>query len=115
MEYTEIQPEETHKTGTERYAGFRNLIAHTFNDQSRQDITAAFETARTALDGMLRYDGTPLFDHSVRTAEIVISEIGLGRNSTISTLLHDVARLGLIDADTIEKRFGTIPVSILEG
>lgn len=115
MEYTEIQPEETQKTGTERYAGFRNLIAHTFNDQSRQDITAAFETARTALDGMLRYDGTPLFDHSVRTAEIVISEIGLGRNSTISTLLHDVARLGLIDADTIEKRFGTIPVSILEG
>ena len=115
MEYTETATITTAVQGTERYAGFLDLLGRTFNEQSRQAVMEAFEMARTALDGMVRYDGTPLFDHSVRTAEIVISEIGLGRNSTISTLLHDVARLGLADADEIEKRFGSIPVSILEG
>ena len=115
MEYTETATITTAVQGTERYAGFLDLLGRPFNEQSRQAVMEAFEMARTALDGMVRYDGTPLFDHSVRTAEIVISEIGLGRNSTISTLLHDVARLGLADADEIEKRFGSIPVSILEG
>ena len=115
MEYTETATITTAVQGTERYAGFLDLLGRTFNEQSRQAVMEAFEMARTALDGMVRYDGTPLFDHSVHTAEIVISEIGLGRNSTISTLLHDVARLGLADADEIEKRFGSIPVSILEG
>ena len=115
MEYTETATITTAVQGTERYAGFLDLLGRTFNEQSRQAVMEAFEMARTALDGMVRYDGTPLFDHSVRTAEIVISEIGLGRNSTISPLLHDVARLGLADADEIEKRFGSIPVSILEG
>ena len=115
MEQTLTRSASAESTGTERYADFIGLIGRTFNEQSRPAVMEAFETARTALDGMVRYDGTPLFDHSVRTAEIVISEIGLGRNSTISTLLHDAARLGLLNAEEIERRFGAIPVSILEG
>ena len=102
-------------TDNEKYRSFFSLIESSFNEDSRAAICRAFERAHTALEGMTRYDGSPLFDHSVRTAEIVISEIGLGRNSTISTLLHDVARLGLIDEEEIIRDYGTIPVSILEG
>lgn len=115
METTDIQPCTMPGCDKETYAGFVELIDNNFNEQSKQAIMEAFEIGCKALDGMTRYDGSPLFEHSIRTAEIVISEIGLGRNSTISTLLHDVARLGLIDADEIERRFGAIPVSILEG
>ena len=70
MEYTETATITTAVQGTERYAGFLDLLGRTFNEQSRQAVMEAFEMARTALDGMVRYDGTPLFDHSVRTDAI---------------------------------------------
>lgn len=101
--------------GRERYGAFFTLVENNFSSQSLNDVREAFDMAYAALEGMKRYDGSPLVDHSVRAAAIVISEIGLGRNSTISTLLHDAVRLGLIGTADIEKRFGTIPVSILEG
>ena len=46
---------------------------------------------------------------------IVIREVGLGRNSTISTLLHDVVRLQLVDVYKIGNRFGEQCVGILQG
>ena len=64
---------------------------------------------------MTRHDGTPLVTHSINTAMIVIREVGLGRNSTISTLLHDVVRLQLVDVYKIGNRFGEQCVGILQG
>ncbi|MFR2861075.1 MAG: RelA/SpoT family protein, partial [Alistipes ihumii] len=51
----------------------------------------------------------------INTAMIVIREVGLGRNSTISTLLHDVVRLQLVDVYKIGNRFGEQCVGILQG
>lgn len=99
----------------EKYAGFFRLIDKSFSPESVVMINDAFVVASTALDGLTRYDGSPLFDHSVKTAEIVVSEIGLGRNSTIATLLHDAARMGLINHEAIETHYGQAPVTILEG
>lgn len=99
----------------ERYAGFFHIINNSFSPESIIMINDAFAVAATALDGMTRYDGSPLLDHSVNTAGIVVSEIGLGRNSTIATLLHDAARMGLIDPEAIEKHYGKAPLTILEG
>ena len=115
MDNTETPLINDNASGRDRYAGFMELLNQNFNDQSRAAIMEAFDIAYRSLDGMKRYDGSPIFDHSIRTAGIVISDIGLGRNSTISTLLHDVARLGLINAEQIEEKFGEIPVSILNG
>ena len=49
--------------------------------------------ADVKLSGLCRYDATPLLDHAVAVAMVVISEVGLGRNSTGSAILHDVVRL----------------------
>jgi GTP pyrophosphokinase len=43
----------------------------------------------------VRYDSTPLLDHSVGVARIVIEEVGLGRNSTIAAIVHDVVRIAI--------------------
>lgn len=115
MESWEEQIPGDGRGGRERYGAFFTLVENNFSSQSLNDVREAFDMAYAALEGMKRYDGSPLVDHSVRAAAIVISEIGLGRNSTISTLLHDAVRLGLLGTADIEKRFGTIPVSILEG
>ena len=68
-----------------------------------------------------RYDGTPLLHHSVKAAQIVVGEIGLGRNSTHSPLLHDVVRLAMKELDReqsdelmkqIEQKFGSQVVGV---
>lgn len=46
---------------------------------------------------------------------IVIQEVGLGRNSTVSTLLHDVVRLQLMDVHKLGNHFGKQCVGILQG
>ena len=78
-------------------------------------VHEALRLAVDRLKGMTRHDGTPLVTHSINTAMIVIREVGLGRNSTISTLLHDVVRLQLVDVYKIGNRFGEQCVGILQG
>ena len=56
-------------------------------------VDEALVYADGKLTGLCRYDGTPLLDHAVAVAMVVISEVGLGRNSTVSAILHDVVRL----------------------
>ncbi len=102
-------------SGKERYAGFFDLIEKLFSPQSIELISAAFSQTAHALQGLTRYDGSPLLDHSVRTAEIVVSEIGLGRNSTIATILHDAVRMGLVEMDMVGKTYGDAVENILKG
>ena len=71
--------------------------------------------ASEALDGQTRYDGSPLVDHSISTARIVAEEVGLGRNSVVAALLHDAARLGLLNLAEVNKTFGEAVVGIILG
>ncbi|MBP3356713.1 MAG: bifunctional (p)ppGpp synthetase/guanosine-3',5'-bis(diphosphate) 3'-pyrophosphohydrolase [Rikenellaceae bacterium] len=99
----------------ERYPGLFDFVETNFSPVSLDLISRALVLADEKLAGMTRYDGSPLLDHSVRTAEIVLREVGLGRNSTVSTLLHDVVRLSLVSAEEIGDRFGEQTVGILRG
>ena len=49
--------------------------------------------ADEALEGITRYDGSPMLDHGVAVAHIVVERIGLGRNSTIAAIIHDIVRI----------------------
>lgn len=53
--------------------------------------------------------------HGLNTALIVCREIGLGRNSVIASLLHDVARIGLITEKQILQDYGKAVADILKG
>lgn len=94
---------------------FLKLSEEYFSEASHHLVKAALRVAIEKLDGMTRYDGTPLVMHSVDTATIVIREIGLGRNSVISTLLHDVVRLGLANLNSIGRHYGEQCIGILKG
>ncbi|MEG1760155.1 MAG: RelA/SpoT family protein [Alistipes sp.] len=107
-----------------RYAGFRTLVRGNFSEHSQELINKALDYVDEKLTGLLRYDGTPLLDHAVAVAEIVSSEIGLGRNSIIAALLHDVIRLShkqqtaeefLAQANEIRALFGEEAVGITVG
>lgn len=76
-----------------RYEKLRSLVRSNFSQETQRLVDEALDFADTRLAGLTRYDGSPLLDHAVAVAEIVISEVGLGRNSTVSAILHDVVRL----------------------
>ncbi len=100
---------------TKRYSHFTELCASLFSEHSRTLIDQALGMAVEALKGMTRYDGRPLVEHSVSTAAIVAGEIGLGRNSVIAALLHDAARMELVELADINRLFGEAPVGIILG
>ena len=97
------------------YRPFLETARSIFYDEVYALVHEALRLAVDRLKGMARHDGTPLVAHSINTAMIVIREVGLGRNSTISTLLHDVVRLQLMDVYKIGNRFGEQCVGILQG
>ena len=97
------------------YQPFLETARSIFDDEVYALVHEALRLAVDRLKGMARHDGTPLVAHSINTAMIVIREVGLGRNSTISTLLHDVVRLQLMDVYKIGNRFGEQCVGILQG
>ena len=107
----------------ERYGKLKELVRTNFSTVTQDLVDKALVYADRALAGYRRYDGKPLLDHSVRVAEIVISEIGLGRNSTVATLLHDVVRLAAKSdpehfeavMNDIKSQFGDYVANITRG
>ena len=107
-----------------RYETFRTLVRTTFSVETAQSVDEALAWAGERLADAQRYDGRPLLDHAVAVASIVISEVGLGRNSTVASILHDVVRLAhknlpaeefLALTDEIRGRFGKEVVGITVG
>ena len=62
-------------------------------------VDDALRFAAHELSDKLRYDGTPMLDHDVAVARIVAEDIGLGRNSTIAAIVHDVVRIAVQSHD----------------
>ena len=81
----------------ERYSDFRSLVAKTFSANSAEMVDSALCFAAEALEGFgaRRYDNNPMLDHGVAVARIVAEEIGLGRNSTVAAIIHDVVRIAI--------------------
>ncbi|MEG1622623.1 MAG: HD domain-containing protein [Alistipes sp.] len=97
------------------YDTLSTLVHANFEAPIQQTINEALIYADQQLAGLQRYDGKPLLDHAVAVTCIVISEIGLGSNSTLATILHDVVRLAhkqlsagnfLLQMAEIRTRFG---------
>ncbi len=100
---------------TNKYSDFLATCSSMFSAHSTELIERALGMAVDALNGLERYDGRPLVEHSVATARIVACEIGLGRNSVVAALLHDAARMERIPLAEINTLFGEAPVGIILG
>ncbi len=77
----------------ERYEIFRSYVRENFSQTTQELTDRAIEYAAERLAGEVRYDGSPLLDHAVQVALIAVKEIGLGRNSAVASIIHDVVRL----------------------
>ena len=77
----------------ERYEVFREYVRENFSQTTQELTDKAIEYAAERLADEVRYDGSPLLDHAVQVALIAVQEIGLGRNSAVAAIIHDVVRI----------------------
>ena len=108
----------------ERYEKLRNAVAKQFSTTTQGLVDKALQFAEERMGGLTRYDGKPMLDHAVEVAHIVATEIGLGRNSTVASILHDVVRIEAKSGNseefesllkTLHNEFGAEVVGIVVG
>ncbi len=92
----------------ERYSRLRTKIAEMFSPTTQAMVDKALTFADSHLSGLCRYDGTPMLDHAVNVVYIVATEVGLGRNSTVASIIHDVIRIAAKsdDEQALEQLLG---------
>ena len=108
----------------ERYNKLRETVAKQFSVTTQELVDKALQFATERMEGLTRYDGAPMLDHAAEVANIVATEVGLGRNSTLASILHDVVRVEAQKDDdealeallnTIRKEFGDEVIGIVMG
>ena len=77
----------------EQYGTLRDFVRSNFSETTQALVDKALAYAGERLAGHTRYDGTPMLAHGAAVALIAVSEIGLGRNSAVASILHDVVRI----------------------
>lgn len=97
---------------------YRRLIEvwHTRKDTiDRWMVRKAFRIAADAHTDMRRKTGEPFIYHPISVATIAAGEIGLGRTSIISALLHDTVEDTEITVDDVKGMFGDEVARIIDG
>ena len=77
----------------EQYDNLREFIRNNFSETTQALVDQALVFADRHMDGRTRYDGRPMLEHGAAVALIAVAEIGLGRNSAVASILHDVVRI----------------------
>ncbi len=97
---------------------YRNLIEVWTTRKTTKDlwdVRRAFRMAADAHKDMRRKSGEPFILHPLSVATIAAEEIGLGRTSIISALLHDTVEDTEVTLEDVEKMFGEKVSRIIDG
>ena len=114
MAYTATIQDEK-KQLTYRYKDMLHNTYQTLTKQNKVLIRKAFDFAVEAHKDQRRKTGEPYVYHPIAVAKIVANEIGLGTNSIVSALLHDVVEDTDYTFDDIEQLFGGTIAKIVNG
>ena len=101
-----------------RYENLRAICQFNWETAELEKIKRAFIFAQDFIGENKFKHGEVILNHSLEVATIIAQEIGLGPDSIISGMLHNVMYAGLEKKATtkdIEKEFGKHISSILEG
>ena len=92
----------------QRYSALRDYVAKNFSTTTVDMVDHALGFADEHLKAYERYDHTPMLDHGVGVAQIVIEDIGLGRNSAIASIIHDVVRIAIQQSQPTDELYASI-------
>ena len=96
----------------QKYGSLRRFVAESYSELTVETVDKALSYAAEYMKGYTRYDGRAMLDHDVAVAEIVARELGLGRNSIVASILHDVLRIANSEhpetVDTLSREIGSM-------
>ncbi|MFV0366508.1 MAG: RelA/SpoT family protein [Mangrovibacterium sp.] len=93
-------------------------LTQDMNENDKKQLHKAFQLAHDTIGDKMNSRGKSVLAHAIDVACIVAQEIGLGIDSIISSLLHNVPYLKAENTPTInelEKEFGVYVGAILRG
>lgn len=96
------------------YFGFFETCKQNLPENDLNKIENAYTLAREVFGEKVWDSGEVIVIHSIEVAKIVVSEIGLGIDTVLAALLHNVFYTGNY-GKIIESKFGNTVYSILEG
>lgn len=82
--------------------------------EDRELITRAYEYAKAAHEGHIRYSGEPYLTHLVAVTQL-LAEIGMGPKTIIAGLLHDIIEDTETTSEQIKETFGEEILFLVEG
>jgi len=97
---------------------YKNLLKTCKNIISRDDIKLvrkAFDLSLLDHEGERRWNGEPAIYRTLEIAEIVVTELGLGRTSVICSMLYDIVQKKRISIQEVESMFGPKVTLIIKG
>ncbi len=97
---------------------YKDMLSDTYQTLTKENkilIRKAFDFAVEAHKDQRRKTGEPYVYHPIAVAKIVANEIGLGTNSIVAALLHDVVEDTDYTFDDIEQLFGKTVAKIVNG
>jgi len=97
-----------------KYDGLLTVIQGALKDNDRQllDETVAF--TRELYGDSRHYSGELMICHALAVARVAAEEMGLGLNSVIAALLHDVFINKSVDNEDIKKKFGPVIADLVK-
>ncbi|MFW5756717.1 MAG: RelA/SpoT family protein [Tangfeifania sp.] len=101
-----------------RYEHLKDFCRMNWNEAEIQRLDEAFRFAQSVITDRRFKTGEYILNHSLDVATIIAEEIGLGPDSVITGMLHNVMYAGLekeISEEEILSHFGTVVYSILGG
>lgn len=101
-----------------RFENLKSICQFIWEPNDVERIERAFHFARDIIGDNKFKHGEIIVTHSIDVATIIAQEIGLGPDSIIAGMLHNIMYAGLERKATqkeIEKEFGKLIFSILEG
>lgn len=105
--------EDTQKEDNE-YKKLRETLEKSMSREEIEEIDRAYEWARAAHGGQLRFSGQPYIIHPIAVAQI-LAEFGMDKSSIIAALLHDIVEDTSATKQDVISRFGEEIASIVDG
>ncbi|MFW5821985.1 MAG: RelA/SpoT family protein [Tangfeifania sp.] len=101
-----------------RYEHLKDFCRMNWDEAEIQRLDEAFRFAQSVITDRRFKTGEYILNHSLDVATIIAEEIGLGPDSVITGMLHNIMYAGLekeISEEEILSHFGTVVYSILGG
>ena len=101
-----------------RYENLKSICQFIWEPIDLERIEKAFLFAREILGENKFKHGEVILNHSLEVATIIAQEIGVGPDSIVAGMLHNVMYAGLeikASQKEVEENFGKLIYSILEG